>query len=87
MDYGRSSQPSEAERVSGSTETKTYGKGATGREREEKQTFPKIGLFGKDVDERARLCKDVRTIFSAMERPFSGKLRYTSITWCRRVSP
>jgi len=39
-------------RVSGSTETKTYGKGAAGREREEKHTLPRRGIFGKEVDER-----------------------------------
>jgi RNA-directed DNA polymerase len=38
-------------RVSGSTETKTYGKDAAGREHEEKRTLPRISLFGKDVDE------------------------------------
>jgi len=39
-------------RVSGSTETKTYGKGAAGREHEEKQTLPRRDFFGKDIDER-----------------------------------
>jgi len=38
--------------VSGSTETKTYGKSATVREYEEQQTLPSRGLFGKDADER-----------------------------------
>ena len=38
--------------VSGRTETKTYGKSATVREREEQQTLPSKGLFGKVTDER-----------------------------------
>jgi hypothetical protein len=40
------------DRVSGSIETKTYGKDATVREREEKRTLPRRSIFGKDRDER-----------------------------------
>jgi len=45
-------------RVSGSVETKTYGKDAVGRERKEKQTLPRRSLFGKDAEERLCLFKD-----------------------------
>jgi hypothetical protein len=38
--------------VSGSTETETYGKGVTGREREENPTLPRKSFFEKDTDER-----------------------------------
>ena len=73
--------------VSGSTETKTYGKGATVREREEKQTLPRRGLFGKDVDGRLYLFKDLRIMFFPMEPLFAGKLWYTTIPWwCRGSS-
>jgi hypothetical protein len=46
-------------RVSGSTETKTYGKGATGKEREETQTLPRRSFFGKDIDKRSRFFKEL----------------------------
>ncbi len=35
-----------------SDETKTYGKGAAVRKREANCTLPRMGVFGKDVDER-----------------------------------
>jgi hypothetical protein len=35
--------------VSGRTETKTYGKSATEREREEQSTLLSTGIFGKDT--------------------------------------
>jgi hypothetical protein len=38
--------------VSGSSETKTYGKSATAREYEEEHTLPRRSVFGKDIDER-----------------------------------
>jgi hypothetical protein len=41
---GRGSRSS---RVSGSSETKTYGKGATRREHEEQHTLPRRSFFGK----------------------------------------
>jgi hypothetical protein len=40
-------------RVSGSSETKTYGKGVAPREYEEQPTLPRRSIFGKDIDERA----------------------------------
>jgi pimeloyl-ACP methyl ester carboxylesterase len=39
-------------RVSGSSETKTYGKGVALREHEEQYTLPRRSVFGKDEEER-----------------------------------
>jgi len=66
--------------VSGSTETKIYGQSATVGEHEEQQTLSRTGVFGKDVDERCRLFKNVRVMFSTIGILFSGKVRYTAIT-------
>jgi hypothetical protein len=66
--------------VSGSTETKTYGQSTTVGEHEEQQTLSRTGVFGKDVDERCRLFKNVRVMFSPIGILFSGKVRYTAIT-------
>jgi hypothetical protein len=43
--------------VSGSSETKTYGKGGRMREHEELPTLPRRSIFGKDLDKRSRLFK------------------------------
>jgi len=40
------------DRVSGSSETKTYGKDVAMREHAELQTLPRRSVFGKDEDER-----------------------------------
>jgi hypothetical protein len=66
--------------VSGSTETKIYGQSATVGEHEEQHTLSRTGVFGKDVDERCRLFKNVRVMFSPIGILFSGKVRYTAIT-------
>ena len=60
-------------RVSGSTETKTYGKGTTGREPKKNQTLPRRSIFGKDADKRFRFFNGLRTLLSPIELPFSGK--------------
>jgi hypothetical protein len=74
-------------RVSGSTKTKTYGKGTRGREHEEQQTLPRRGLFGKDVHERSYIFKGLRNMLFPTETHFSGKLRYMTVTWRRRALP
>ena len=61
-------------RVSGSSETKTYGKGATRREHEELPTLPRKSFFGKDTDERPRIFNVLQVLFSPTEVVFSGKL-------------
>jgi hypothetical protein len=66
-------------RVSGSTETTTYGESATVGEHEEQHTLPRTGVFGKDVDERQRLFKSLRAMSSPVEILFSGKLPYMTI--------
>jgi hypothetical protein len=73
--------------VSGSIETKTYGKDARVRECEEKRTLPRRSFFGKDTDERSRVFKGLQVLFSPIDALFSGKLSYTSITGRRRASP
>ena len=69
-----------AQRVSGSTETKTYGKSATVGEHEEQHTLPRTGVFGNDGEERQRLFKSWRAMSSPVEILFSGKLQYMTIT-------
>jgi hypothetical protein len=73
-------------RVSGSSETKTYGKGATRREHEELPTLPRKSIFGKDVDERARVSSVLHVLFSPIEGLFSGKLSGTAIAGRWRAS-
>jgi hypothetical protein len=55
----RSARPLGATGVSGSSKTKTYGKGTAVREREENRTLPRIRLFGKDTDKIFRLFKEL----------------------------
>src|SRR6266568_8627341 len=43
------------QRVSGSSETKTYGKDAIVRAHDEQQTLPRRSFFGKDREERSRV--------------------------------
>jgi hypothetical protein len=62
-----------AVRVSGSSETKTYGKGTMAREHEDESTLPRRRIFGKDVDERARVFNVLHGLFSPAEELFSGK--------------
>jgi hypothetical protein len=65
--------------VSGSSETKTYGKGAMVREYEELPTLPRICLFGKDIDAISHVFKALQVLLSPTEALFSGKLSCTSI--------
>ena len=65
--------------VSGSIETKTYGKSTLVREHEEQPTRPRRSLFGKDSDERARIFNALHMLFSSPEGLFSGKLSGTAI--------
>ena len=60
-------------RVSGSSETKTYGKDVVLREHRERHTLPRRSLFGKDVV-RARVFNALHVLFSPTEGLFSGKL-------------
>jgi hypothetical protein len=71
--------------VSGSTEAKTYGKGATRSKREEKHTLPRRSRFGKDAGERFCL-EDVRTLRSRIEPPCSGTWSSRTITSWRGAS-
>ena len=59
--------------VSGSSETKTYGKGVTLREREEQPTLPRKYLFGKDFYNTARIFNYLRTSSVYLQTLFSGK--------------
>jgi hypothetical protein len=60
-------------RLSGSTETKTYSKGATGKEREEQWTLPRRNIFGKDLDARSHVFNTLHVLLSPPEALFSGK--------------
>jgi hypothetical protein len=66
--------------VNGSTATKTYGKSATVGEHEEQHMLPCTEVFGKDVDERQRLCQNWRAMSSPVERRFAGTLHSMTIT-------
>ena len=72
--------------VSGSSETKIYGKGVVLRAHEEQHTLPRRSLFGK-----VRVRDDVFTmgygLFALPSSPFSGKLQYTTIPGGRSTSP
>jgi hypothetical protein len=65
--------------VSGSSETKTYGKSATVREHEEYPTLPKRSIFGKDIDARSSIFNVLQVLFSPTEVFFSGKLSCRAI--------
>ncbi|MCI0623635.1 MAG: hypothetical protein L0387_18585 [Acidobacteria bacterium] len=54
-------------RVSGSNETKTYGKNVTVREHEELPTRPRRSLFGKDGEERSRIFNGLPVLLSLVE--------------------
>src|SRR6476620_757245 len=58
--------------VSGSSETKTYGKGVALREHEEQHTLPRRSIFGKDLDARSRVCNMLHVLLSPPEALFSG---------------
>jgi hypothetical protein len=60
--------------VSGSSATKTYGKGVAMREHKELETLPRRGIFGKDIDERSRVFNALQVLVSPTEVLFSGKL-------------
>jgi hypothetical protein len=74
-------------RVSGSSETKTYGKGVVLREHEEQHTLPRRSIFGKDLDKRSRIFKGLQVLFSPPEVLFSGKLFCIAIAGQWRASP
>jgi hypothetical protein len=74
-------------RVSGSSETKTYGKSATMRGRQAKRTLPRRSFFGKDHDERLRIFNVLQVVDSPAEALFSGKLSYTAIAGRCRALP
>ena len=65
--------------VSGSSETKTYGKDATRREYKELSTLPRRSLFGKDIDARSRVFNVLHVLLFLTEALFSGKLSCTAI--------
>ena len=73
--------------VSGRSETKTYGKSAVVREREESKTLPRKSFFGKDHDKRSRVFYVLQVLFSLTEVLFSGKLSSTAIVGPHRASP
>ena len=64
------------DRVSGSIETKTYGKSTTAREHEEEPTLPRRNLFGKGTTEISRIFKEVHVQCAPIEALFSGQLSY-----------
>ena len=69
--------------VSGSSETKTYGKSATVREHEEYPTLPRRSIFGKDLDPRSRIFNMLHVLLSPPEALFSGKWSCPVIGgWC-----
>src|SRR6266567_3165491 len=79
-------------RVSGSSETKTYGKSAAVRAHEKQQTLPRRSFFGKDTTEILHIFNVLQTRFSPTEALFSGKLSYTDIArgcrhHCRKPAP
>ena len=74
-------------RVSGRSETKTYGKSAVVREREESKTLQRKGFFGKDHDERPRIFNVLQVLCSLAEVLFSGQLSSTAIVGPHRASP
>jgi hypothetical protein len=80
------SHQSSKSRVSGSSETKTYGKGATRREHEELPTLPRRPFFGKDGDERSRVFNALHVLVSPAYALFSGKMSYTAIARRGRAS-
>jgi len=73
-------------RVSGSSETKTYGKSAMVRDSEEQATFPRRPFFGKDGDERSRVFNALHVLVSPAYALFSGKMSYTAIARRGRAS-
>jgi hypothetical protein len=74
-------------RVSGRSETKTYGKSTAVREREESKTLPRKSFFGKDHDKRSRVLNVLQVLFFSNEGLFSGKLPSTALVGRQRASP
>jgi hypothetical protein len=79
--------PTPATRVSGSSETKTYGKGVAMREHKSLQTLPRRHFFGKDSDEISHVFNALHILVSPPEALFSGKLSYTALAGWRRALP
>src|SRR5262249_47568251 len=65
--------------ASGSSETKTYGKGIAVREPKYLQTLPRRSIFGKDIDASLRVFKVLYVLLFPTEALFSGKLSCTAI--------
>ena len=78
--------PDTATWVSGSSETKTYGKDATARAHEEQPTLPRRRVFGKDSDARVRVFNTLYILLFPTEALFSGKLSCTVIAGRYRAS-
>jgi hypothetical protein len=76
-----------AKRVSGSSETKTYGKSVTARKHEEELTLPRRSIFGKDTDKTPRVFNGLQVLVCPTEALFSGKLSCTAIAGRCRASP
>jgi hypothetical protein len=74
-------------KVSGSSETKTYGKGVPVREHEKLPTLSRRRIFGKDLDRRSRIFRGLQVLFSPPEALFSGKLLCRAIAGQWRASP
>src|SRR5262245_50267637 len=73
-------------RVSGSSETKTYGKSVVMRAHKERPTLPRRSFFGKDNAERSHIVNVLQALFSPTEALVSGKLSCTAIARGCRVS-
>jgi hypothetical protein len=65
-------------RVSGSSETKPYGKGVAPREYEEQPTLPRRSIFGKDSDESNTLAN-----YAKLKEGCAVCIRPTLATWLR----
>jgi hypothetical protein len=72
--------------VSGSIETKTYGKTVALRAHEEQHTLPRRSIFGKDIDARSRVFNALQVLVSPTEALFSGKWACPTITGRCRAS-
>jgi hypothetical protein len=75
-----------ANRVSGSSETKTYGQDVALRAHAELRTLPRRHFFGKDSDERSQGFSALHVLISHADALFSGKLSYTAVARRCRAS-
>ena len=65
---------SAAARVSGSSETTTYGRGIAMREHQELHTLPSRSFFGKDTNERSCVFKGLQILFSPHRGTLFGQV-------------